>query len=167
MPVDDVSERVMKVVADETGWNILALGPESDIENDLGCTGDRARELMLRMEREFGIDMTHVDFNRHFGNDFSRGWPVAVALVVGLPTGVLAMHLIGVFARSLGLQGSAWLASSGFFVTVYLFCSLVIALASRLFVDRRGRRSGRIPVTVRDLIDAARTGRWPNSSSNG
>jgi Protein of unknown function (DUF1493) len=166
-PVDDVSERVMKVVADETGWNILALAPDSDIENDLGCTGDRARELMLRMEREFGIDMTQVDFSRHFGNDSSRGWPVAVAFVVALPTSVLAMHLIGVFARSFGWHGSAWLASSWFFATVYLVSSLVIAVASRLFVDRLGRGSGRTPVTVGDLIDAARTGQWPLSSSNG
>lgn len=166
-PVDDVSERVMKVVADETGWNILALGLDSDIENDLGCTGDRARELMLRMEREFGIDMTHVDFSKHFGNDASRGWPVAVALVVALPTSVLAMHLIGMVSRALGAGGSAWLASSGFFVSVYLACGLLIAVLSRLFTDRHGRRSGRIPVTVGDLIDAARTRQWPFSSSNG
>ncbi len=157
----------MKVVADETGWNILALRLESDIENDLGCTGDRARELMLRMEREFGIDMTDVDFSKHFGNDASRGWPVAVALVVALPTSVLAMHLFGMVRRAMGAEGSAWLASSGFFVSVYLVCSLVIAVMSRLFVDRRGRHSGRIPVTVRDLIDAARTGRWPFVSSKG
>ncbi len=166
-PVDDLSERVMKVVADETGWNILALGLDSDIENDLGCTGDRARELMLRMEREFGIDMTHVDFNQHFGNDASRGWPVAVALVVALPTSVLAMHVIGMVSRAFGVEGSSWLASSGFFVSVYLACGLMFAVLSRLFVDRHGRRSGRIPVTVRDLIDAARTKQWPNFEPGG
>ncbi len=166
-PADDLSERVMKVVADETGWNILALRPESDIENDLGCTGDRARELMLRMEREFGIDMTHVDFNRHFGNDASRGWPIAVAMVVALPTSVLAMHAIGVAARLAGLEGSALLASSGFFTAVYATCAILIALLSRLFSSASGRRGGRIPVTIRDLIDAARTKQWTFSSSNG
>lgn len=167
MPVDELSERVMKVVADETGWNVLALRPESDIENDLGCTGDGARELMLRMEREFGIDMTQVDFNRHFGNDASRGWPIAVALVVALPTSVLAMHLFGVVARMSGVEGSALLASSGFFAAVYATCAILIALLSRLFVGASGRRSGRIPVTVRDLIEAARTKQWSISSSNG
>ena len=166
-PVDDLSVRVMKVVADEAGWNILALRPESDIENDLGCTGDRARELMLRMEREFGIDMTQVDFNRHFGNDASRGWPIAVAMVVALPTSVLAMHLIGGAARVFGAEGSALLASSGLFTAVYVTCSLLIAVLSRLFSIANVRRSGRIPVTVRDLIDAARTKQWPLSSSNG
>ena len=166
-PVDDLSVRVMKVVADEAGWNILALRPESDIENDLGCTGDRARELMLRMEREFGIDMTQVDFNRHFGNDASRGWPIAVAMVVALPTSVLAMHLIGGAARVFGAEGSALLASSGFFTAVYVTCSLLIAVLSRLFSIASVRRSGRNPVTVRDLIDSARTKQWPLSSSNG
>ena len=160
---DEIAERVMRIVAEESGWNPLAITWDSEIERDLGCTGDRAREIMLRLERECGVDMRGVDFDRYFGNEASSGWPLVVAAVVALPASVLAMNLIGLTVRTAGIESSAVLASSGFFLGVYVAICAGIAVFTKLQIARR--RNNRIPVTVRDLIDAARVRRWILSSS--
>ena len=152
----------MSVVAEQTGWNLRAITPDSEIEGDLGCTGDDARELMLRMEREFGIDMSRVDFSRHFGSEASAGWPIVVAMVVSVPMSVLAMHGLGLAARALGLGGAGMLQGSWSFALVYLACCLVVVVMTKLVPGGRTRRVRRIPVTVQHLIDAARTRQWPN-----
>jgi hypothetical protein len=164
---DQTVERVMRIVAEETGWNRLAIREDAEIEGDLGCSGDRARELLLRIERELGVDLHAIDFDRHFDNETGRGWPVAVSFVVALPTSVLAMHAIGALVRLTGSEGSAVLASTTFFAFVYVACGLSIALLTRLVPRLKRRRRDKLPVTVRHLIDAARTGKWPFASHKG
>lgn len=151
----------MQAVAEQTGWNRRAISPETRIEADLGCTGDEARELLLRFEREFGVDMSGVDFAKHFHNETSSGWPIAVALVVALPIAFLSMHALGAAARAGGWTLPAAVQGSGGFVLVYLASALLIGGLTKL-VPRRSRKS---QVTVQHLIDAVRLGSWPLDSS--
>ncbi len=155
----------MAIVAEHTGWNRLAITPESEIERDLDCSGDQARELLLRMEREFGIDMRGVDFDQHFSDDRPGGWPIAVALVVAMPVAFLSMHAIGAASRAAGSDVPAVLQGGRGFLLAYLACTLVIGVLTKLVPHIwRARKK---PVTVQHLIDAARMRRWPFAQSKG
>ena len=79
---------------------------------------------------------------------------------------VLAMHVVGLVSRALGLD-NAWLVQGRWtFALVYLGCCLSIIVATKL-LPIGGRGARRTPVTVQHLIDAARTRRWPFNYSEG
>jgi hypothetical protein len=161
---DDISERVIELVSEQTGWNPRAITPDTEIERDLGCTGDAARELLFRLEREMDIDMTGMEFRNHFSEGAPR-WPLAVPVVLALPSGVLAMHLIGLLARAVSLELPAFTQRGWFFVVVVLACAAVIWGLTTLIPADRVWGVNKTPVKVQHLIDAARLGRWPLSVS--
>jgi hypothetical protein len=164
---DDLAEYVMAVIAEEIGLSRRAMTLESTIEGDFGCTGDDARKLMERMQREFVIDMTSFEFNRHFDGARSAGWPFAVAAVVAAPLSMVMMPLIGVVARSIGATITNHLSAGWFFASVYFSCFVLTGLATALLPSERTRRALKLPVTVQDLVDAARTRTWSISGSQG
>jgi hypothetical protein len=159
---DDLSEYVMVLVAEELGRSRKAMLPGSRIEEDFGCTGDDARQLLERMQREFEIDMADFVFERHFGDE-TAGWPVLVTLVVTLPVAVLAMQGIGFACRIAQCGGDSVRQSGWFFFAVCTVCALLIAYLTRYLPS--ASREPKISVTVQDLIDAARTRRWPYAGS--
>jgi acyl carrier protein len=112
---DDLSERVMQMIVDQTACRLSDLRPNTDLFRDLGVDGDDAHDLLLRLSDEFGINMENVRFDRHFGPEASLFHPLA-AFTPLLP---------------------------------------------------RWWRWQRIPVTVADLIEAARTQTWPIRYSEG
>ena len=80
--------RVVTLVARETGSRPERIRPETLVEDDLGCTGDDAAELMAEFAREFGVDLTGFQFSRHFGAEApATPWSLLRGLVVWLATG--------------------------------------------------------------------------------
>ena len=63
----ELFDRVAALVARETGVRRERVRPETFVEDDLGCTGDDAAELMEAFARAFGVDRTGFVFDRHFG----------------------------------------------------------------------------------------------------
>lgn len=164
---DDLAEYVMAVIAEQIGLSRKAMALESTIEGDFGCSGSDALELLERLQREFGIDMTDFEFNRHFDGRRSAGWPFATAAVVAAPLSVVIMPLIGLVARSFGVTITNHLSPGGYFATVYASSFVLTMMATTLLPSERARRARKIPVTVQMLIDAARSGRWPRAAREG
>ena len=100
--LDDLEQRVIAVIAKQTGLQRDRIKPEMLVEHELGCTGEDAWELMETMQREFGIDMTGIDLNRHFDREGGVGWPLVVILVVALPFSLMSMPPIGSVYRVIG-----------------------------------------------------------------
>lgn len=165
--VGELSERVMALVAEQTGRERAVITPDTEIERDLGCTADEACELLERMEREFGIDMRGLQPNRHFDTAGSIAWPLVVVLVVGIPMSLLLTPIVGLFVQAIGLGGSRITVAGGMFGLVYLACVLSIGFVTTVLPRLRARRIEKVPVTVQMLIEAAILGRWPTGAAEG
>lgn len=158
--VDLLARRVIAIVAHQTGRPAERIGLDTEIERELGCTGDDAWMLLGRLAAEFGIDMSGMEFDRHFGDEGGLAWPVAVALVVAVLVAFLSMHLLGFVAR---LAGLGWLLATDprwLFAIVYVVSALAILAGMTLLPQARLRRARLTPITIRDLVQAARTRRW-------
>src|SRR5262245_47719020 len=73
-------ERVMEMIADETRCHPSLLHPETDLW-DIGVDGDDARDLLLRLSNDFGVNLESMQLHRHFGPEgtnlfsvFLPGW---------------------------------------------------------------------------------------------
>ena len=80
------------------------------IERDLHCTGDDAAELMEAFARQFRVDLSEFQIDRHFGPE---GWPIWRALRYLLLEGSLGPPTEDVtIARMVeGAQHGRWVAS--------------------------------------------------------
>jgi hypothetical protein len=64
-------DRVVEFVRSETRTR-RQLSSNTDVAKDLGVDGDDARDFMLRFQREFDVDLSHFNFDRHFGGEGFR-----------------------------------------------------------------------------------------------
>lgn len=103
----DLHERVMQMIADQTGSRRSGLRLDTDLARDLGVDGDDARELLVRFSGDFEVNPMNLQFHRHFGPEAA-------------------------FNRFALLRPSWW-----------------------------RWQSERIPITIADLVEAARTRTWP------
>jgi hypothetical protein len=103
----ELSERVMQMIADQTGGRRSGLRLDTDLARDLGLDGDDARELLLRFSGDFEVSLVNLQFHRHFGSEAGFN-PLAL------------------------LRPSWW-----------------------------RWQSERVPITIADLVEAARTRTWP------
>lgn len=62
-------ERVAQLIVEKCGVRRADVRPDSDLERDVGVTGDDAGDLMTAYAREFGVDLTEFEFLRHFGRE--------------------------------------------------------------------------------------------------
>jgi uncharacterized protein DUF1493 len=71
-----LTDRIWGLVADERGMCLDKILPESRLEEDLGMTGDDAAEFLEQFARDFDVDLTDLDFHKHFGPEcfFVPGW---------------------------------------------------------------------------------------------
>jgi acyl carrier protein len=76
--------QVADLVADETGVRRERITPETIIEDDLGCTGVDAEELIIRFSQEFGVDLEEFRFDLHFAPETGAGPEVLILIPVAL-----------------------------------------------------------------------------------
>ena len=165
--VEELSARVIAAVADQTGLAAATITPDTELERDLGISNKDTFELLNRLQREFGIDMSSFQYDRHFHARGAPPWPVAVAAVVAFPTAVLAMPLVGLLGRSIGVEPTRYLSPGAFFVVVLAACFLAIGLATTFLGSFRVSAEHKIPVTVKMLIEAAAMKKWPVGTAQG
>jgi hypothetical protein len=68
-PNAELSERVMQMIADRTGFHRSELRLETDLARDLGVDGDDARGLLVRFGSDFEVNLANLQFHRHFGSE--------------------------------------------------------------------------------------------------
>ena len=61
-------DRIVEFVRSETRTR-KQLSANTDVAKDLGVDGDDARDFMLRFQREFDVDLSHFNFDQHFGGE--------------------------------------------------------------------------------------------------
>lgn len=64
---DNLAERVLAIVARQTGRASVKLTPQAELFADLGVDGHDAHDVLLRLREEFGINLEMMRFDRHFG----------------------------------------------------------------------------------------------------
>jgi len=144
--VSGLEEQVIALVAEELEVPVSKLTPSSRLLEDLGMDGDDAVEFFQAFEERFSpeLEPLYRHWAKHFGpegwgwSDYQLNWAALAAL------GVLGAGLVGVLPIwSSGVGGAGLLAT---FVLGWLS-------------ERKNRPH--VPITVRDLIEAAVTKHWP------
>ena len=62
--MDAIAEKVKKIVADTLGANESTLTPETDLYRDLGADSLDVVELIVELEREFGVTIPDEKIER-------------------------------------------------------------------------------------------------------
>lgn len=77
-------DQVADFVAHETGVRRERIAPETLVEDDLGCTGDDALDLITDFSREFRVDLEDFRFDFHFGPERAAGPEMLILAPVAL-----------------------------------------------------------------------------------
>jgi hypothetical protein len=142
--MDDPQERIISFTAKELGMKAERVRLDSRLSHDLGMDGDDAVEFFQAFGKDFNVDLEALwhHWDRHFRPE-GGGPPLGFVIVIG--ASVFVGDLLHQAVRRIPVWG--WM--------------IVLILAfgwaySRFFTERRGLN----PITVQDLVDAARTGKW-------
>jgi hypothetical protein len=142
---DEVLERVLDLVARETGRRREMLRPDIQIERDLGCSGEDAIELMEVFAKEFSVDLAGLEVRRYFSPEWTEisAWQAILILASGAG------------AIGLGVFVSRW-SPPGWVFPLIAFC-WVVAIP---WIHPRSWQRKTVPLTPLDLIRVAHAGRW-------
>ncbi len=82
--MDAIAEKVKKIVADTLGANESTLTPETDLYRDLGADSLDVVELIVELEREFGVTIPDEKIERmrrlrNFTEHFEKVKPIPEA----------------------------------------------------------------------------------------
>ena len=144
-----MENRVMAFIAAEMELKRGKIQLSSRISDDLGIDGDDAVELFEKFGREFSVDLQKLwlQWELYF---------VPEGLEIGPGFWILA-----------GIAGACGFGVSHFVPAILAWASSLVILIllgwlhSRFLVDRAELPP---PVTVQDMVDAARAGRWVKES---
>ncbi len=157
---DSLEERVFTRIAEMTRAPRDALSRSTDLYQDLGVTGSEARTLLAALAEEFEIDLSGVRFYRHFD---SAGFSLSSPNVLWTIFGAVLFAITSVPAASY-LTERFDLPDWGNYLLIALFVPLVLVwmqAGSLIFPRPSDLSSERIPVTIQDLISAAKEKKWP------
>ncbi len=156
---DTLEERVIVLVAGITGAPREVLTPATDLYGDLAVTGVTARNVLAALAGEFDVDLRGLRFHRHFDEGFSLASPEVLWTIAGsVLLAVASVPAAGYLETAFDLPG--W----GFYLFIALCIPLVLAwmhVGTLIFPRPADSGEERIPVTIADLISAAREKRWP------
>jgi len=68
----DVIERLIALVARETGVSPARIAADTALADDLGVAGLDGAELLAAIGREFGMDLSAIDWAEYFGEELAR-----------------------------------------------------------------------------------------------
>lgn len=149
---DELEWRIKQMLGESLGCDVDELAASYRLKTDLGMEGHRAVGFFKEYGKEFGVDLKGLWTNWSFffrpdGVHLSKA--TKLALIVAGSAGLLQWLLFRHFSALAG------------FVTV--FGIFLIILASVKIAERMNggpERPTTQEITVGDLIQAARTGRW-------
>jgi hypothetical protein len=139
---DWAEERVMQFTAQH--WRIRksrSLTTDTRLAQDLGMDGDDAVEFFDEFQRAFGVDL--VDLHMHWDQHF-------------IPEGTLTLGaLIGIV---LCITAGFWLRGAIGILPAWAWGLILIGIAA--LIHQRFARDDRLPVTLGDMAESVRVGRW-------
>jgi acyl carrier protein len=141
----ELEDRIIKFAAEEQGMKSEGIELSSRLSDDLGMDGDDAVDFFEKFGKKFSVDLELLwqHWRRHFGPEFSGPSLGAIVLIVACV--ILGDLLHRAFNRIPG-----WAAMIALIVgAVWTY--------NRFFADRNPNV---IPVTVGDLVDAAKARKW-------
>ena len=139
---DWAEERVVQFTAQH--WHIRKnrrLTTDTRLAQDLGMDGEDAVEFFDEFQRDFGVDL--VDLHMHWDQHFS-------------PEGTLSLGALA--AIVLCITAGFWLREAIGILPAWVWGLILIAIAA--LIHQRFAKDDRLPVTVGDLIESVRVGRW-------
>ncbi len=76
MPEDELTAKVLEILANNRGCPVKSLHASSRLLDDLGLAGDDVDDLFRDLMNEFGeIDLNEFDFYRYFIDEAAGLWP--------------------------------------------------------------------------------------------
>jgi Protein of unknown function (DUF1493) len=148
---DDLQDSIIEFTAEERGMKRKDILLSSCLSHDLGLDGDDAVEFFEKFGKDFNVDLELLwrHWQRHFAPEFSG--PSLASIVV-----IVACVVVGDLLHRAFHQIPGWVAMIALIV-------VVVWTYNRFFADRN---SDEIPVTVGDLIDAAKARKWVKQYSD-
>jgi Protein of unknown function (DUF1493) len=142
----ELEDRIIEFTAEERGMKRKRILLSCRLSQDLGMDGDDAVEFFEKLGKKFGVDLELLwqHWHRHFGPEFSGPSLGAIVLIV-------ACVVLGDLLHRAVHRIPAWAAM----ITLIV---VAVWIYNRFFADRD--QPGVIPVTVGDLVDAARARKW-------
>lgn len=149
----EFEDRIIEFTAAERSMKRKDILLSSCLSHDLGMDGDDAVEFFEKFGKDFNVDLELLwqHWRLHFGPEFSG--PSLGSIVAIVACVVVGDLLHRTFHRIPG-----WAA---------MIALIVVAgwAHFRFFTDRD--REGAIPVTVQDLVEAAKAGKWVKQFDDG
>ena len=104
----NIRREVLDIIEDQTGLSENEMTLDLEIENDLGCTGDDASELLEKLYHRFQIDFTGFEFEKHFKNEGSGSLSFLLLPLIFLfwIFGFIIQKLVLIFG--IKLKNNAW-----------------------------------------------------------
>jgi acyl carrier protein len=87
MPTD-LTEEVLAFVSEEVGVPLARLTPDTRVVHDLGCDGDDAGELLERFSEKFNVDLSTLQWHRHFSDEGGPGCGALLTFTLRLLRGL-------------------------------------------------------------------------------
>jgi acyl carrier protein len=135
--MSDVDEEIIALISEQIGVPESQINTDSVINGKLGVDGDDAYDLLLAYQKKFSVDLSNFTFRDHFG---SEGVPFSFTVVI----------------LTLGLAFGYWQWGA---------IPFAIVILSGYFNAIQEWLHPTGPLYVRDLIEAARSGRLCSTPS--
>jgi hypothetical protein len=142
----ELEQRIIAFTAKERGMKPDRIHLSSRLSHDLGMEGDDAVEFFEKFSKEFDVDLVRLGdhWHLHFGPEGSAP-PLGCMVVIG------AAVILGSLLHEAFKPIADW-------IWMILLVGGFGWIYTRFFIDQEP--SGVVPVTVSDLVDAAKEGRW-------
>jgi acyl carrier protein len=82
--IDDLEKRVRALVAKVTGERIERISLKTRIVQDIGCDGADAEELFDAFAKQFDVDLSDIQWERHFSHEATHPLGCFLWMLVGL-----------------------------------------------------------------------------------
>lgn len=148
----ELEQRIIAYVAHQTRIKPEQIKLNSRLVHDFGVDGDDAIELFEKFSKDFNVEIRLLwnHWYEHFVPE--AGGPSMGFMIVTVIAVILGGILHGAFQ---GIPSWAW---------TILLIIIFLWVHNRFFFDRECIRA--VPVTVSDLVDAAKAGTWVKNYDN-
>ena len=148
---DALVEQVLAFTAERTGCHERELSLGVRLAQDIGMDGDDAVEFFEKFADRFKVDITELQKNwdKHFGPEAGLAPSGSLGVVVSFFMGACTIGwILSKYVPALALW--AW-------ITVVMIFGVEVVFVYQWWF---GKEDPCLPITIRDLVEAARTGCW-------
>ena len=149
----ELEEQIVNFIVQQTSIKAKNVHLDSRLAQDIGMEGDDAGEFFGRFHEQFHVDLSvlEIHWDQHF-------LPEGIGVP---PLGCMVMIGVGVVAGGLLHDVYKWIPEwAAMVVLVAICCSIFSWIYGKFFSELPTER---IPITVRDLLEAASSGTWVKS----